>query len=278
MTKDLYKDVDFKENLMKFIDISKKYKWYFIGVMIFAVIIEGARTLDKFLFKFVIDDGTELIAGTLSKAEYTQTLLLMAVIFGSALLVKVVFHWFQEGLIQKSEANMMQDIKVKFFNHIVHLDHNFHTTHKTGSLISRMNRGTRAAESMTDFFVYNITPLILQVVIIGVSLIFLDWTSAIVIVLISAAFISYGLFISNIQKKAHVDSYIAEDIETTKILEIWKIIRNRSKFYIRNWNIRTSVLLNKKFPKWKYNNWNSRIYLLCVPLINGSSVRIRPRN
>ena len=54
-------------------------------------------------------------------------------------------------------------IKQKFFNHLVDLDHSFHITHKTGSLISRLTRGRGATERLTDVITFNIEPMINKV-------------------------------------------------------------------------------------------------------------------
>jgi ATP-binding cassette subfamily B protein len=115
----------------------------------------------------------------------------------------------------------MHDIKRKFFNHIVHLDHNFHTTHKTGSLISRLTRGSRAVESTTDFFLFNGAPLILQFIIVGASVLYFDILSAIMLLLTGGLFIGYSLYIVNKQQKANLISIAAEDREKGNIGDVF---------------------------------------------------------
>jgi ABC-type transport system involved in Fe-S cluster assembly fused permease/ATPase subunit len=63
------------------------------------------------------------------------------------------------------------------------LDHKFYTSHKTGSLISRLTRGAGAMERMTDSLVFEFAPLILQTIILTSSLLYLDKTSALIIFL-----------------------------------------------------------------------------------------------
>ena len=111
-------------------------------------------------------------------------------------------------------------VKKKFFNHIVQLSHSFHNDHKTGSLISKLNRGTRAIEGISDFFIFNITPLILQIIIVGTSLAFIDWLSALVIFGTATVFIAYGFLISHVQKKSHTKFNEADDREKANLADV----------------------------------------------------------
>src|SRR3989344_3170171 len=177
--KDLYREVDFRQNLKMYFELVKPYKWLFIFVILLVTVLEFLHISEKYLFKIILDRGGEFVAGEISKSIIVQALIFVAVIFAGILIAKVLTHWFKEYFINRFEAAAIFDLKRKFFNHIVELDHNFHTTHKTGAMISRLNRGSGAFERLTDFFVYNVTPLILQIVIIGGSLIALDWAAAV---------------------------------------------------------------------------------------------------
>ena len=228
--RDLYRDVNFKENLKIYFEIIKPYRGLFILVILLAVIMELLAIGEKYLFKIILDKGGEFVVGTISKSYFSQILLIVGAVFTGIVIAKVLNYWFREVFIQKFEANGIFDLKKRFFNHLVHLDHNFHTTHKTGAMISRLNRGTGAFEKLTDFFVYNVSPLVLQVVIIGGSLFFLDWLSALSIILTSVAFIAYGFYITYIQKRAHVESNTAQDIERGTISDVFTNI-DSVKYY-----------------------------------------------
>ena len=165
------KKIDFKYNLSVYFSFLKKYKGTFIAILILILFVEGLRVFDKYLFKIVIDKGTEFTAGTILANQFTQVLLIIAGVFISAWLLKSVFHFIYEKLMHDLESNMIVDLKRKFFNHIIGLSHNFHITHRTGSLISQMGRGGRAIERMTDIIVFNFVPLIFQMIVIKDALI-----------------------------------------------------------------------------------------------------------
>ena len=95
---------------------------------------------------------------------------------------------------------MVRDLKQKFFNYILGLSHSFHTSNKTGSLISRLTRGGRAIERMSDILLFNFTPLIFQLILVGVSLVFFSWIPAVVAFLTVFLFIGYSFLMQHIQQ------------------------------------------------------------------------------
>ena len=228
--KDLYREVDFRQNLKMYFELVKPYKWIFVFVILLVTVLEFLHISEKYLFKIILDRGEEFIAEEIFRFIFVQALIFVAVVFAGILIAKVLTHWFKEYFINRFEAAAIFDLKRKFFNHIVELDYNFHTTHKTGAMISRLNRGSGAFERLTDFFVYNVSPLVLQIVIIGGSLILLDWTAAVAIIATSVVFIAYGFYISNIQKRAHVESNNASDIERGMISDVFTNI-DSVKYY-----------------------------------------------
>ena len=220
--RNLYKKVNFKENFKVFLKFAKPYKWLFIVVIILATLVELERLGEKYLFKIVLDNGSNFLEGTLGKSQFSSILLIVGGVFIGLTLLKAIDHWFRIGILNKIEVRMLYDLKKTFFDHIITLHHGFHTTHKTGSMISRINRGTGALERMTDFLVFNIVPLILQIVIVGVSIFFFDKLTALVILILAVTFLIYGFFMSRIQKKAHILSNNAVNCDLNATISITK--------------------------------------------------------
>lgn len=233
--REFYKKVDFKKNFESYLKIARPYTGLFVIVILLATLMEFLSIAEKYLFKIILDKGSLLIAETISSSAFMQTLLIIAAVFIGISIARVIDHWYRIALLNKLETNMIYDIKNKFFNHIVRLDHGFHTTHKTGSMISKLNRGTNALERMTDFLVFNVAPLVLQIILIGGSLLVLDWAAAVAIVLTAATFIVYGLYISYIQREAHVQSYTAEDREKGTISDVFMNIDSIKYFGKENY-------------------------------------------
>ena len=114
------------------------------------------------LFKVIIDNGEKLTSNVLSKGEFVDSLILLAIFFAAILFVKVVGAGLRIYAINRIDSRLMRDLKQKFFGHLIELSHKFHTEKKTGSLISRLSRGSRSVESITDVLLFTILPLLFR--------------------------------------------------------------------------------------------------------------------
>lgn len=253
-------DIDYKYNLGIYFSLLKKYKIYFITVLIIITIVEGFTVLEKFLFKELVDRGTEFAAGTITTPTFVNILTILAIIFGSMVLGRVIFDWLKLHMVNHLETNLIRDLKRKFFNHILTLSHEFHTTHKTGSLISRLIRGGGAVERLTDVFVFNFAPLIFQLVILGVSLIYLDITSALIILIITISFISYSYYINYIQRESLVTATYVEDREKANLADFYTNMESIKYFGKENSIMKRYKTLAQRtrdslLKAWNYYRW-----------------------
>ena len=84
------------------------------------------------------------------------------ILFALILIVKVVGAWFRLYAVNHLDAKLMRDLKQKFFNHLIYLSHKFHSEKKTGSIISRITRGSRSIEVITDVIIFQCCPYYLD--------------------------------------------------------------------------------------------------------------------
>jgi len=262
MVKNIKNKFDLKKNLSGYWEILRKYRGLFFFTLFLVLIIEAASVSDKFLFKIIIDKGTQFAAGALTSAAFVQVLISIAIIFGILALIKVIGRWSYLHTTNILEAKSILDLKEKFFNHIIGLSHGFHTSHKTGSLISRLTRGGRAIEGMTDLIVFEFAPLIFQLVIAGVSLIYLDIFSAIAIFFTIIAFIAYSFYMQTKAAKSNLAANDAEDIEKANIGDIFTNIESIKYFgkesAIKNRFYKVASATSSAYLKyWHYSRWVS---------------------
>jgi len=209
--------IHFKKNLKEYWSFISKYKWIALLLLFFGLLIELMRVVDKFLFKIIIDKGTEFTEGNLLRPEYIQILLVIAAIFIGVTIFRTILNFYNLHIMNRLFMATITDLKRKYYNHIIHLSHNFHTSHKTGSLISRLIRGSSAMERLSDVIVWNVFPLIFQSVIVVGSLIYFDIRSAITVVIMGIAFITYSIIVQNRQRVANLDRTKKEDSEKAYI-------------------------------------------------------------
>lgn len=257
--KDKWK-IDFKYNLKVYWSLLKNYKWIAISLLILVFLVEGSYVIDKFLFKVIIDEGARVIDHSITNNTYVKILTLIAVTYLFLAVFRSIGKFLHIKIINRLEMDLVTDLKRKFYNHIIHLSHRFHTSHKTGSLISRLIRGGNATERLTDIIVFNTSPLIFQLIIVSASIAYFDFRSAIVLFLTVAAFIGFTLITQNKQKKSNLDRTIKEDSEKAYISDTMinvdsikhfgkeDIIKNRFKQY--------SERTKKSYIKfWDYFSW-----------------------
>ena len=247
--------INFKYNLREYFNFLKKYKWSVVGLLILAVIVEGLFVVDKFLFKRIVDDGDLFLSGTLP-----ESVLIIAAIFTGVLVFRALGKWFTETVLIRLEGNLTRDLKKKYFDHIVSLSHDFHTTHKTGSLISRLGRGSHAIEGMTDTLLYNFSPLVLQLILVSVSLAIFTLAPAIVLFFVSVIFIGFSYYFQKLQapyKLAHVEAEDSEkglfadiftNIDSIKYFGKERLIKKRFEKAINN--TRGKLIKNYNYYRW----------------------------
>ncbi len=254
------KKINFKYNLSVYYGFLKKYWGLFIAILFFVIILESRHVIEKYLFKVIIDRGTEFAAGTMILDDFTRILLILAMIFIMVIVSGTLSRWLYIHLINRLDARLILDLKRKFFNHIIGLDHGFHVSHKTGSLISRLGRGARAMERMTDIITFSIAPLIFELTIVVLSIMYFDLTSAIVVFSTVIVFIAYGLFIQKIQQSSNIEANEAEDIEKGNVADIFTNIDSIKYFGKENTIKNRFAKLTDKTRRamikhWDYFRW-----------------------
>jgi len=236
------KKIDFKHDLGIYFNLLKKYIALFILILIISFILEASYTFTKFLFKLVIDDSYGFINNSILKDAYVGKLLKITVIFVIIVAGRSVVRWFDVHLIIAFSARMIIDLKNKFFSHLLYLSHDFHTKHKSGSLISRLQRGGKAVDLMTDIIVFQFSPLAFQIITVGSSIMLFSWKSAISVIITIIAFIVFSFFIQNIQQEYNLKANNAEDFEKGLVSDVFTNI-DTIKYYSKE------RLIQEKFQK-----------------------------
>ncbi|MBD3247338.1 ATP-binding cassette domain-containing protein [Candidatus Pacearchaeota archaeon] len=224
------KEINFKRNLSEYCGFLKKYPSLWIFALIGVIIIELSRLVPKYLFKRLIDDGTSFANGFLSYEAFIAVLLILFGVYVLAAGLDVIFNWLRIHWLNKLNSSIIADIKRKYFNHIISLDHRFHTTHKSGSLISRMIRGSGAAESMTDMLFFQFIPAIVLFIVSAISIAYFSIIPALILLGTIILFIGYGFIIQEIQKKPKKKFNDQQDREKADISDIFTNIESVKYF------------------------------------------------
>ncbi len=248
--------IDFKYNLKVYWEIIRKYKPLIIGILILVLFGELFNIGEKFLFKLIVDKGTEFSAGTLTLAYFVKSGVIIAAVFLAIEFAKTISNYFDHYGINKLETDSIFSLKKRYFNHLMGLSHSFFTSHKTGSLISRLIRGGNALERITDVFMFNALPLIFQLILALTSIIYFDSISALVILVTVVVFVSFSVFVQRAQESSNIEANKNEDIEKANISDIFTNIDSIKYFGKEDYIKRKFSDLADKTRASFLKNWN----------------------
>ena len=249
--------IDFKYNLSLYLTFLKKYKLLFISLLTFVFLIALTRLVDRFLFKIIVDKGTEFTANTITSDMLVNTLLIVLTIFISMEIIKAIFKFIHLHLMNLLVSRLIVDLKRKFFNHLMTLSYNFHTTHRTGSLISKLIRIGGAVERLTDVIIFNFAPLLIEFLVAAAALLYFNTISAIVVLLTITSFIGYSFIIQKLQESSNIIANESEDKEKANVGDMFLNIDSIKYFGKENRIIlrfkKLSEITKKAFLKhWDY--------------------------
>jgi ATP-binding cassette, subfamily B, heavy metal transporter len=281
-------EIEYKHNIREYIGLVSKHKWIFIIIILMVLVVEIVAVVNRYLFKILIDDGSDFVAGVIGRADYLLVLKVLAIIFILGIIINFALNWAKIAFLNRLDANTIYDLKQKYFGHILGLDHSFHTTHKTGSLISRMSRGAGAIERLNDAIIFEFAPLILQLAVAVIALFFLDLLSAVIIILTMVLFVSFNYHRQRKSEPSNILFNKTEDIEKGNLADYFTNIDSVRYFgkenFVKNRYKRLTTNTRKNgLRNWDFWNFTSAgqglilslgtfflIYFSIIKFLNGT--------
>ncbi|MAE49383.1 hypothetical protein CMI48_01000 [Candidatus Pacearchaeota archaeon] len=214
------KEIDFSYNLKLYLKLLWMHWPLVIAALVVGLLLAAANMGDKLLFKWIIDDAT-LFTESGDAAFFIQALLFTAMVFGGLLVSRFILQWLNMHVRIYLDSRLTRDLKQRFFVHLIGLSHRFHTTHRSGTLITRLNRGSNAVRNMSDALVFRLAVFLFEFGIAAVSFLYFSWTASLVVVGVVVFFVLYSLGIQYIQEKHHVALNMRQDAEGAEISDVF---------------------------------------------------------
>src|SRR3989338_952037 len=98
--------IDFKYNLKIFWSFLRNYKLLVALSILVVMLQQGKSVLDKYLFKILIDNGTNFVSGIIAQGAMFNIILIVFSVFLAASLLNVFFNWFLIHLNNKLDTNL----------------------------------------------------------------------------------------------------------------------------------------------------------------------------
>ncbi|MBS3163269.1 ABC transporter ATP-binding protein [Candidatus Woesearchaeota archaeon] len=256
------KKIDYKYNLRIYYTLVKKYKYIYTGLLLIILLTQATFLLDRYLFKLLVDNGTSFSIGSITLENFVGFLIFLLIVFLGLILSRTLLNWLELHTINVLESSAIMDLKRKYFNHLINLSHKFFTSVKTGALISKLIRGGKAIEHLTDVIAFNFSPLIFQTLVSAAALIYFDWLSALITMSVMVVFIIFNLWMSRLQQDSSIRRNNTDDTEKANISDIFTNIDSikyfGKEFLIKKKFAKISELTRKAVLKnWNYYRWTS---------------------
>jgi subfamily B ATP-binding cassette protein MsbA len=248
------------KSLRSFLVLFSNYKNYIILTLIIAFIVEGAQIIDKFILKYFVDIATLYTKGDLYKGDFLQSIIELFLILLLVIIIRTSGRWLLMHRGNIISTGMAFDLKNKLFNHILQLPTEFHTNHKSGTMIARMMRAGASIESIVDVFIFSLIPITIQIITVVGSLIVLNFSSAIIVIIYTITFLGYSYIIQIKQVDSQSIYNLAEDREKGFIsdsitnIESIKLYAKEDyigkKFFLFNTSTREKLIIFWGWWRW----------------------------
>ncbi len=250
-------EIDFKYNLRVYFGFLAKYKWAALVLIGLAFILSSLDLIQNYAFKLIIDNATQHIGHPTAEEPFHRFLVFVFAALLGVTAARVSGRWFYLRNINLLEADLITDIKRFYFNHLLTLSHGFHTTHKTGSLISRLSRGSGAVENMTDTIIFQYIPLLFQLGLAGASIIYFTLPVGLVVLATTAAYIGYSFIMNERQRRPNALYNNMSDLEKGNISDVFTNIES-IKYFAKERDVQNRyAVLSGKTKELQLDFWNS---------------------
>ncbi len=249
--------IDFKYNLGVYFGFLKKYKGAALFLVFLVFVLNSLELAFNYVFKLIVDIGTQYTHHQITLESLTHSLTTLFAVMLAIPAARALGRWVHLRFTNQLETDLITDIKRYYFNHLLELSHGFHSSHKTGSLISRLSRSSGAAETMTDVFIFQILPLFFQMILVSGSIFYFTLPVGIVVFFTTAAYIAFSLFLNEKQRRSNARFNNMSDLEKGNIADVFTNIDSIKYFakenYIKNrFNQLSEMTKQLQLDFWNY--------------------------
>jgi ATP-binding cassette, subfamily B, heavy metal transporter len=248
--------IDFKYNLKVYFGFLKKYKWASLILVVLAFLISYLDLVFNYALKLIVDNTTKYLHQQMPLELFNRFLLIVFAALLAIPLARTAGRWFYLRNINLLETELITDIKRYYFNHLLALSHGFHTSHKTGSLISRLSRGSGAVENMTDVIIFQFVPLLFQLGLVSASIIHFSLPVGLAVFATAMVYILFSFMLNEKQRRSNALYNNMSDLEKANISDVFTNIESIKYFAKENDVKNRFAELSGKTKELQLDFWN----------------------
>ena len=138
------------------------------GRIVFALGCLVAAKIGNIWAPFLLKHAVDAMGS--NRASWLVVAVGMVVAYGVARLVNVLFGEIRDTLFGRVTEHAMRRIGLRVFEHLHALDLDFHLERRTGGLARDIERGTSGISFLMRFFVFNIVPTVVEIIVVAALL------------------------------------------------------------------------------------------------------------
>ena len=260
--KDNFFDVVLFKRLFQYI---KPYKGIFIGLLVLVVLLAILSTATPYITKYAIDNS---IAVKQPKS-FLFYIVIMFVVLIFQTIFQLAFIYYAAWLGQ----NLVKDVRVKLFNHLLSFKMKYYDNSSVGVLITR---AVTDMERIADIFGQGLftifRDLLAMIVVFGV-MIYINWRLSLIVFIMMPLLMYATRIFQKYMKVAfeevrnevsNLNSFVQERITGMKILQLF----TREKIDYKNF-----VDINERHKKgWLKTVWYNSIFFPLADLVSSVSI------
>ena len=148
--------------------LSKKFKFFFLTCFLFLILAKLATLITPIILGKTID-SLNSISENMEKSF--QIILGLIISYGLAKILSLAFNEIKDSLFSFVSQSATKEIAIIVFKHLHSLPLDFHLSRKTGALGRFIDRGTKGIEFLMRYIVFNILPVIIEIILVCVILV-----------------------------------------------------------------------------------------------------------
>jgi ABC-type multidrug transport system fused ATPase/permease subunit len=230
-------EIDFNYNFRVYFGFLKKYKWGCFFLVGLAFFISSLDLVFTYAFSHIVQDATDYLHRQISLEALQNRLWPVFAALLAVPFARGIGRWQYLGSINRLESRLIADIKRYFFDHLLALSHGFHTSHKTGSLISRLSRGSGAVETMTDVIIFQYVPVFFQLSLVSTSIFIFTRPVGLTVLAVVLVYLGFSLYVTRKQQRANALYNNMSDIEKANISDVFTNIES-IKYFAKEGDVR----------------------------------------
>ena len=165
-----------------------EYKLRILLALLCMVFAKMATVGLPFVLKYIVDSLDD------NTLQMIAAPIMLVVTYGVLRLALVLFGELRDTIFGRVTEHAMRRVGLSVFNHLHHLDLDFHLNRQTGGLSRDMERGVTGIGFVMRFMIFNIIPNLLELVmVVTILLLNYGFSFAIVIVLAVVCYVAYSI-------------------------------------------------------------------------------------